>query len=146
MAIVESKRGFVPAFFAMIGAVLTVEIAPNIYQKFVSPSVSYASAYVITVLIGFAIVAVVTILQKRYAPTDIGSFDSPLAGAIGIFTGLVMAHAMFGAVILAGGKAAAVYANSSLAGQVYELNGVHGFLNFMRHIGSSDLAEPASSS
>lgn len=147
MGIVESKRGFLPAFFAMIGAVLTVEIAPIVYRKLVSPSLSYASAYVIAVLIGFAIVAVITILIARNAPTDIGSFDSPLAGAIGIFTGLVIAHAMFGAVILAyGGKGAAVYANSAFAGQIYELNGVHGFLHFMSRIGSSDLGQPSGSS
>ncbi|MGE5531646.1 MAG: hypothetical protein ACM3VW_05980 [Bacteroidota bacterium] len=147
LAIIESKRGFVPAFFAMIGAVLTIEIAPNVYTKLLSPSISYASAYIITVLIGLAIVAAVTILLKRYAPTDIGSFDSPLAGLIGIFTALVIGHAIYGAVILAyGGKTAAVYANSALAGQIYELNGVHGFLDFMRRIGTTDIAKPAATS
>lgn len=146
MGIVESKRGFLPAFFAMIGAVLTVEIAPIVYGKLVSPTVSYASAYVIAVLIGFAIVVVVTILLKRYSPTDIGSFDSPLGGALGVFTGLVIAHAMYGAIILAHGKGAAVYANSAFAGQIYELNGVHGFLDFMHHIGSSDVGQSSGSS
>ena len=60
MAILESKRGFVPAFFAMIGAILTVEIAASVYQKLVSPSISYASANVIAVLIGFGLVTVAT--------------------------------------------------------------------------------------
>lgn len=145
MGIVESKRGFLPAFFGLIGAILTVEIAPVVYQKLHSPSVSWASAYLIAVLIGFVVVAVVTILLKRYAPTDIGSFDSPLGGVLGIATALVMAHAMYGAVILgyAGGKLAPVYANSALAGQIYDLNGVHGFLQFMTKIGSTDVAQPS---
>lgn len=145
MAIVESKRGFVPAFFGLIGAILTVEIVPSVYQKLHSPSLSWASAYVIAILIGFLITAAATVLLKRYAPTDIGSFDSPLGGAIGIFTALVMAHALYGAVILgyAGGKLAPVYANSALAGQIYTLDGVHGFLNFMSKIGSTDLADPS---
>ena len=148
MGIVESKRGFVSALFAMIGAILTVEIAPVIYHKFHSPSVSWASAYLIAVLIGFTVTAVVTIVLKRYAPTDIGSFDSPLGGALGVFTALVMAHAMFGAIVLgyADGKLAPVYANSALAGQIYELNGVHGFLHFMATIGSTEAANPAGSS
>lgn len=144
MAIIESNRGFVPAFFGMIGAVLTVEIAPSVYTKLLSPSISYASAYIIAVLIGLVVVAVVTILLKRYAPTDIGSFDSPLAGLIGIFTALVIGHAIYGAVILGyGGKTADVYANSALAGQIYDLNGVHGFLDFMGRIGTTDIAAPA---
>ena len=147
MAVIESKRGFVPAFFGMIGAVLTIEIAPSIYTELVSPSISYASAYTIAVLIGLAVVAAVTLLLKRYAPTDIGSFDSPLAGLIGIFTALVIGHALYGAVVLGyGGKTAAVYANSALAGQVYDLNGVHGFLDFMSRIGTTDIAAPAASS
>jgi hypothetical protein len=147
MGIVESKRGFVPAFFAMVGAVLTVEIAGSSYRRLVSPSLSYASAYAVAVLIGFAIAAVVTILFKRFAPTDIGSFDSPLGGLIGVFTALVMAHALFGVVILAsGGRAAPAYANSLLAGQIYDLNGIHGFLNFMARIGSTSIAEPGGAS
>lgn len=148
MSIVESKRGFVPAFFAMIGAVLTVEIAPNVYQKFHSPSISWASAYLIAILIGFAVTAAATILLKRYAPTDIGSFDNPLGGALGVFTALVIAHAMYGAIILASatGKLAPVYANSAFAGQIYELNGVHGFLHFMHNLGNPELAEPSGAS
>lgn len=147
MGIVESKRGFVPAFFAMIGAVLTVEIAPAVYTKLVSPSISYASAYIIVVLIGLALTTVATLLLKRYAPTDIGSFDSPLGGLMGVVTALVMAHAMYGAVILGyGGKMAPVYANSAFAGQVYDLKALHGFLHFMGKIGSTDIAEPASAS
>lgn len=142
MGIVESKRGFLPAISALLGAVLVVQIAGSTYRQ-LFPGLSYASAYTVTVLIGFAIVAVLTILLKRYVPTDIGSFDSPLAGIIGIFTGLVMAHAMYGAVILGyGGQNAPVYANSALAGQIYELNGWHGFLDFMGRIGSTDVAEP----
>jgi hypothetical protein len=147
MGIVESKRGFVPAFLAMIGAILTVEIAGSAYRGLVSPSLSYASAYVTAVLIGFVIVAAVTILVKRYSPTDIGSLDAPLAGLIGVFTALVMAHALYGAVILGyGGRLAPVYANSAFAGQIYDLNGVHGFLHFMARIGSTDVAEPSGGS
>lgn len=148
MGIVESRRGFVPAFFAMIGAILTVEIAPAVYQKLHSPSISWASAYLIAILIGFAITAGATILLRRYAPTDIGSFESPLGGVIGIFTGLVMAHAMYGAVVLgyAGGKLAPVYAHSAFAGQIYTLDGLHGFLQFMGKIGSTDIAEPSGTS
>lgn len=142
MAIVESKRGFVPAFLAMIGVVLTVQIAGTSYRH-LFPGMSLASAYVVTVLIGVVIVAVATILVKRYAPTDIGSFDSPLAGLVGVFTGLVLSHVLYGAVILGsrGGMQAPVYAHSALAGQIYELNGIHGFLNFMGRIGSSDVAQ-----
>jgi uncharacterized membrane protein required for colicin V production len=147
MGIVESRRGFVPAFFAMIGAILTVEIAPAVYTKLVSPSLTYTSAYVIAILIGFAVTAAATLLLKRYAPTDIGSFDSALGGVAGVLTGLVMAHAMYGAVILGyGGKLAPVYANSAFGAQVYDLDGVHGFLRFMGKIGSSDITEPAPTS
>jgi hypothetical protein len=147
MGIVESRRGFMPAFFAMIGALLTVEIAPAVYTKLVSPSLTYTSAYIIVVLLGFAVTAAATILLKRYAPTDIGSFDSPLGGLLGVFTGLVMAHALYGAVILGyGGKMAPVYANSAFGAQVYDLEGVHGFLRFMGKIGSTDVAEPAGTS
>lgn len=143
MAIVESKRGFVPAFCALLGAILVVQIAGSAYRQ-LFPGLPYATAYIVTVLIGFAIVATLTILLKRYAPTDIGSFDSPLGGVIGVFTALVMAHAMYGAVILAyGGQTAPVYANSALAGQIYELKGWHGFLDFMGRIGSTDVAKPA---
>lgn len=141
LGIVESKRGFVPAFFAMIGVIITIEIAAATYTSLVSPSLSYASAYLLVVLIGVVVVAALTILLKRYAPTDIGSFDSSLAGLIGIVTGLVLAHAMFGAIILAyGSKLAPVYANSALAGQVYELRAYHGFLDFMGRIGTTDVA------
>lgn len=146
LAIVESKRGFVPAFFGLVGAVLTVEIAGSSYRH-LFPGLSYVSAYLATVLIGFVIVAILTILLKRYAPTDIGSFDSPLAGIIGIVTGLVMAHALYGAVILgSGGMNAPAYANSALGAQVYELRGWHGFLDFMGRIGSTKVAEPSSRS
>lgn len=148
MGIVESKRGFVPAFCAMIGAVLTVGIAASTYTNLVSPSLTYCSAYVVAILIGFVIVAVLTILLKRYAPTDIGSFDSPLAGIIGIFTGLIMAHALYGAVILGyhGGQTAPVYANSAFAGQVYELRSWHAFMDFMGRVGTTRVAEPAAGS
>lgn len=148
MGTIESRRGFVPAFFALVGAVLTVEIAGSAYTRLVSPGVSYCSAYVIAILIGFAITAVLTVLLKRYAPTDIGSFDSPLAGLLGIVTGLVMAHALYGAVILGyqGGRDAVVYANSAFAGQVYELRGWHGFLDFMSRVGTSRVAEPSAGS
>jgi len=143
MGIAESKRGFVPAFCAMVGAVLVVEIAGSSYRS-LFPGLSYATGYAVTVIIGFAIVAVLTILLKRYAPTDIGSFDSPLAGVIGVFTGLIMAHALYGTVILAspGGMGAPVYVNSALGGQIYELRGWHGFLEFMGRIGSTNVAEP----
>lgn len=142
MAIVESKCGFVAAFVGMIGTVLTVEIAGTTYRS-LFPGLSYATGYSVTVLIGVVILGVITFLIKRYAPTDIGSFDSPLAGLLGIFIGLVLAHALYGAVILgyAGGIRAPVYANSAFGGQIYELNGVHGFLNFMSRIGSADVAK-----
>jgi preprotein translocase subunit SecG len=144
MGIVESKRGFVPAFFALVGAVLVVEMAGPAYRS-LFPGMSYCAGYATTVLIGFAIVAILTILLKRYAPTDIGAFDSPLAGIIGAFTGLVMAHALYGIVILGSpqGMNAAVYANSGLGAQIYELRGWHGFLDFMGRIGSSHVAEPS---
>jgi len=144
MAIVESKRGFVPAFLAMLGAVLVVEIAGTAYRS-LFPGLSLAAAYSTTVIIGFAIVAILTILLKRYAPTDIGSFDSPLAGVMGIVTALIMAHALYGVVILSSpaGMSAPVYANSGLGAQVYELRGWHGFLDFMGRIGSTDVARPS---
>lgn len=144
LAIVESKRGFVPAFLAMLGAVVTVEIAGSAYRA-LFPGLSYAAGYSTTALIGFAIVAILTVLVKRYAPTDIGSFDSPLAGVLGIVTALVMAHALYGAIILGSpaGMNAPAYANSGLGGQVYELRGWHGFLDFMARIGSTDVARPS---
>jgi len=144
MGIVESKRGFVPAFFAMVGAVLVVEVAGPTYRG-LFPGLTFASGYAATVLIGFAIVAVLTILLKRYAPTDIGSFDSPLGGVMGIITALVMAHALYGTIILAspGGMTAPVYASSALGASVYELRGWHAFLDFMSRIGSSNVAEPS---
>ncbi|MEN6305002.1 MAG: hypothetical protein ABFE08_05570 [Armatimonadia bacterium] len=142
LGIVESKRGFVPAFFAMIGVIITIEIAAATYTNLVSSSLSYASAYIICVLIGVAIVAGLTTLIIRYAPTDIGSFDSSLGGLMGIITGLVLSHAMYGAVILAyGSKLAPVYANSALAGQVYELRAFHGFMDFISRIGTTDIAK-----
>jgi uncharacterized membrane protein required for colicin V production len=143
MGVVESKRGFVPAFCAMIGVLLTVEIAGSTYQHLVSPSLSYASAYVVAVLIGLVVVGIVTVLIQRYAPTDIGSFDSSMGGLIGIFTGLLMSHAMYGAVILAaGGETAPVFAHSALGRQIYDLDGVHAFLDFMHHLGGSDVTDP----
>ena len=147
MGIVESKRGFVPAFFATVGAVLTVEIVPSIYRG-LFPGLSYCTGYVTTILIGFAIVGILTFLIKRYSQTDIGSFDSPLAGIAGIVTALVMAHAMYGAVILGyqGGETAPVYAHSAFAGAIYELNGWHGFLDFMGRIGTTRVAEPSARS
>jgi hypothetical protein len=147
MGMVESKRGFVPAFFAMVGAILTVEIASGAYRS-LFPGLTYCQGYVATVLIGFVIVGVATFLLKRYAPTDIGSFDSPLAGVAGIVTGIVIAHAMYGAVILgyAGGTQAPVYANSAFAGSIYELRGWHGFMNFMGRVGTTRVAEPSAGS
>lgn len=141
MGIAESKRGFVPAFFAMVGSVLVVELAGPAYRQ-LFPGLTYATGYAVTVIIGFAIVAVLTILLKRYAPTDIGSFDSPLGGVMGIITALVMAHAMYGTVILAspGGMTAPVYANSALGASIYELRGWHAFLDFMSRIGSTNVA------
>lgn len=147
LGILESRRGFVPAFFAMIGMILTVEIAGASYTRLVSPSISYLAAYVIAITIGTVVVAISTTLIQRYAPTDIGSFDNSLGGLIGIFTGLVIAHALYGAVILGyGSKAAEVYAHSALAGQIYELRSVHSFLDFMSRIGTTSLAEPSGSS
>jgi len=141
LGIVESKRGFVPAFFAMIGVIITIEIAGATYTNLVSPSLSYASAYIICVLIGVAIVAALTTLIVRYAPTDIGSFDSSLGGLMGIITGLVLAHAMYGAVILGyGSKLAPVYANSAFAAQVYELRAYYAFMDFLSRIGTTDVA------
>jgi hypothetical protein len=144
LGIVESKRGFVPAALAMIGAVLVVEIAGSAYRA-LFPGLTYATAYSVTVLIGLIVVAVLTSLLKRYAPTDIGSFDSPLAGLMGVISALIVAHALYGAVILAapGGMAAPVYANSAFGPQLYELSGWHAFMDFMGRIGSTNAAEPS---
>jgi hypothetical protein len=144
MAIVESKRGFVPALLAVVGAALVVETAGSAYRS-LFPGLSYSAGYAATVIIGLAIVAVLTILLKRYAPTDIGSFDSPLGGVLGIVTALIMAHALYGAVILSSsqGMNTPAYANSGLGAQIYELQGWRGFLDFMARIGSTDVARPS---
>ena len=83
LGISESKRGFVPAFMAMIGAILVVEIAGPMYRS-LFPGLTYVTAYSVTVVIGLIVVGVLTSLLMRYAPTDIGSFDSPLAGVLGV--------------------------------------------------------------
>ncbi|MBU0606516.1 MAG: hypothetical protein KKI08_01465 [Armatimonadetes bacterium] len=144
LGIVESKRGFVPAALAMIGLVLVIEIAGASYRS-LFPGMSYAGGYATTVIIGIVIVAILTVLVKRYAPTDIGSFDSPLAGVLGIVSALIIAHALYGAVILSSpqGMNAPVYANSAFGASLYELRGWHAFLDFMGRIGSSDVAGPS---
>ena len=147
LGIVESKRGFVVAFFDMIGAIIVLELTATSYLGLVSPSLSYCAAYLVAFLVGIAILGVLTSLLKRYTQFDIGSFDSPLGGLLGVFTALVLSHAMYGAVILGyGGKNAPVYTGSLFASQIYDLNAVHGFLDFMGKIGSSDIGSRTSKS
>ncbi len=143
MGVLESKRGFVPAFFMLVGAVLVVEIARFSYRT-LFPGLNYVTGYSVTVLLGLAIVATATFLLKRYAPTDIGSFDNSLAGLAGVLTGLVMAHALYGAIILSSplGMNNPVYANSLFAGQIYELRAWHAFVDFMGRIGTTEVASP----
>lgn len=144
LAFVESKRGFVASLLDMIGAVLVLEVAASAYWHM--HSLSYVSAYLLLIGLGILIVAVATTLFKRYTEMDIGALDSSLAGLLGIFTGLLLAHAMYGAVILAYGRNAQVYRGSLLAGQVYDLNAVHSFLRFMGRIGSANIASPGGGS
>lgn len=141
LGMVQSRRGFLPAVADLAGCVLIIQIAPLFYLKFVSESLSYAGAYLLTVCIAVVVLAVITSLLKRYTQYDIGSFDSPLAGVAGIVAALVLSHAMYGAVILAQGTNSAVYAGSAFAGQIYELQGWRGFLEFMSKIGTTDIAQ-----
>jgi len=143
LGLVESKRGFVVAFFDMIGCVLIVEISGSTYQRFVSPSMSYAGAYVMCVVIGIVVIGALTTVLQRQTRMDIGSFDNSLAGALGIVCALILSHAMYGAVILAEprGMQSAVYQGSAFAGQIYELRTWHSFMGFMGRVGTADVAK-----
>jgi uncharacterized membrane protein required for colicin V production len=141
LGMVQSRRGFLPAVADLAGCVLIVQIAPLFYHRFASESLSYAGAYLITVISAVVVLAVLTSLLKRYTQYDIGSFDGPLAGVAGIITALVLSHAMYGAVILAYGMNSEIYQGSAFAGQIYELQGWRGFLGFMSKVGTTDIAQ-----
>ncbi len=141
LGILEAQRGFIVAFLDMLGVFLTVEIAPAAYLNLTrSGSLSNVAAYLICIGIGVAITAIVTTLLKRQTQFDIGSFDSALGGIFGIIIALFLSHAMYGALILAYGAQNPVYANSAFAPQIFELQGLKGFLRFMGKIGTTEIA------
>lgn len=141
VGLAESRRGFVTAFFDLLGVVITVEIAGAVYRQIASPSLSYTWSYIVCVLIGVVVIAGATSLLKRQTQMDIGSFDTALAGLLGVFSALALAHATYGAVVIQYGMNHEIYAGSALAGQIYELNGIHGFLAFMGKIGTTEVAQ-----
>lgn len=143
LAILEAKRGFVVAFFDMIGCILIIEISGSVYLRFVSPSMSYASAYLMCLGIGVVIVGVLTTIIQRQTRMDIGSFDNSLAGLLGFICALILSHGVYGAVILSQpqGMQSALYQGSAFAGQIYELRAWHGFLGFMSRVGTTDVAK-----
>jgi uncharacterized membrane protein required for colicin V production len=139
---VESKRGFVAAICDMIGLIVLIKVVAAFYTRLV-PQFSYMQAYLICLIVGLAIVVLISSLIKRYTQTDIGSFDQPLAGVLGLVNACILGHALYAIVILGfGGKDGAVYMGSVFAPQIYDLTTWNAFMDFMTNkVGSPDIAK-----
>ena len=137
---VEVKRGAVCAIIDTVGVSIALKIATASYQGLASASFSLVAAYLTVFLVlAAAAIAFSTVLQMQLR-SDLGPFDSTVAGCLGVFVGLCFAHIAFGASILHFGPAYKPLMESVFVGQVYRLEGLRGFLDFMGRIGTTDVA------
>jgi uncharacterized membrane protein required for colicin V production len=138
--VIEVKRGAICAIIDAIGIWTALKIAAVSYRGIASPQMSEVAAYLtVFLVITVAVIVVSTLLQRQWK-SDIGPFDSTVAGAIGLFSGLCFAHVAFGAAFLHYGAEYEAFASSVFRSQVYELHALKGFLQFMGRLGETDVA------
>jgi|LSQX01.1.fsa_nt_gb uncharacterized membrane protein required for colicin V production len=138
--VIEVKRGAICAIIDAVGIWTALKIAAVSYRGIASAQLSNAGAYLTVFLVLVALVVVVSTLLQRQWKSDIGPFDSTVAAALGIFSGLCFSHVAFAAVFLQHGPEYQAFVESVFRSQVYELQSLKGFLHFMGRIGETDVA------
>jgi len=138
--VIEVKRGAICAIIDTVGCWIALKTAALTYQSFASASFSYAASYMTVFLVLVVITAVISSLVKMRNETDLGPFDSAIAAALGVLTGLFFGHVAFGAAVLHFGPEYKPFAEAVFRSQVYEIKGIKGFLDFMGRIGGTDVA------
>lgn len=133
--VIEVKRGGICAIIDAVGIWAALKIAAVSYRGLASPTFSHTAAYLTVFLVLAAVTIVTSHLIQNQWKSDLGTFDSTIAAAFGVFVGLCFAHIAFGAGHLAYGLNSEVMANSFFRGQVYELHAAKGFLLFMSNLG-----------
>lgn len=139
--VIEVKRGAVCAIIDTAGCWIALKTAAFTYQGFVTPTFSYTASYITVFLVIVAIAAVISTIVKMRTETDLGPFDSAIAAALGVLTGLFFGHVAFGAAFLQSGPEYKAFAEAAMRAQVYELKGLNGFLDFMGRIGGTEVAD-----
>lgn len=138
LCFIESKRGFFPAVLDFAGIVAVTLIA-----KHTSGNLSGASsmqppvAFAVLYLVLTAIVITGAKFIAGATQFEIGPFDAPVGGVMGICTGVAVSYALVEFLNLqAGGQADAVAA-SFLAPQVHEFRAYHNILQWLHSLGES---------
>ena len=136
IAIVEARRGFLPAALDLAGLIV-VSIIVTTYGTSLAGATGLGTAGSVVFIYLFLAAAVVT--GAKFASDainfDIGPFDSAIAGVLGVFSGLVVGYGLVHALILLGGAEQPVIAGSLLAPEVHEFRTFFRVLNFLRRLG-----------
>jgi hypothetical protein len=132
---VEAKRGAVPAAadlcVGLVGIGLAKRLAPNL-AAWVG---SQTTAFLLLLVSVVAAAVVASWLLDTYTKWEIGPYDAAVAGAVGVVSGLVLAHGVFHAAMVSGGGLEALAEKSLLAPEVYHLQTLHAIGDLLRNLG-----------
>jgi hypothetical protein len=132
---VEAKRGAVPAAADLCVGLIGVGLAKTLTPGLAVSVGSEATAFLLLFVGVVAVAVVASWLLDTYTKWEIGPYDSAVAGAIGVVSGLVLAHGVFHAAVVAGGGLEALAQRSLLAPEVYDLRTLHAIGDLLRNLG-----------
>jgi hypothetical protein len=135
VGVVEAKRGFFPAAIDLCLVLLGLNLCKLLTGVVASPLGSRATAFGVLFLFCVVVTAVASSLIDTYTKWEIGSFDSAVAGIVGVVVGLAVAHGVYHMVALTGAGGHALVGRSLLAPEIYELRTIHGIGDLLRHLG-----------
>jgi hypothetical protein len=131
----EGKRGFCPAAADLCLVLLALTLAKVVAGAASGLFGSATVAFLVLFVVGVAIAVVASTLFDSYTKWDIGAFDRTIGGAVGVVSGLVLAHAAYHAMALHGAAGQAVVSGSLLAPEIYQLRTLHAIGDMLNHLG-----------
>jgi len=136
IAIIEARRGFLPAALDLIGLII-VSVIVTTQGTSLAGATGLSTG--LSVVVMYVLLAASVITGAKFASDalnfDIGPFDSAIAGLLGVFIGGVVSYGLVHSLTILGGTDQPAIANSLLAPEVYQFRTYHKAVSFLQGLG-----------
>ncbi|MGC9319444.1 MAG: hypothetical protein ACP5KN_15530 [Armatimonadota bacterium] len=128
----EGSRGVIPAlidFLCILLGLIGIQLAYIPFSEQIGPP---SFAYLILGIAVLLVTAGVALFMSARFKVDVTAAEAAVGAFLGLCTAAVISYGLFEYLAIRYGAHASIIKDSVLSWQLYEFNGYHAFVNFMR--------------